>query len=140
MTAPDVLQVMQALEAAVDTIPGLRVSDFVPGAVSPPIAIVGVPPIPEYRLTMRRGRWRLEPTITVLVSAALDRVGQRKLAGFAAPTGELSIAAAIERDRTLGGLVEETVVTSFRPLGWDEVGIIGYFGGVWDTYVVAKGQ
>jgi hypothetical protein len=140
MAAATLLDIMDGLEARLATVSGLRTTDVSPGQISPPCAIVGVPDIPEYRTTMTRGYWRPDPSITVLVSATLDRIGQRLLAEFAAPSGTRSIAAAIEADRTLGGRVDECYVASFRPLGLDEVGLIGYFGGVWTVTVSAPGR
>lgn len=137
--APTIEQVMQGIEARLETIAGLRVTAYIADQVNPPAAVVGVPDIPDYRLTFGRGRFRLAPTVTVLVSASLDRTGQAKLASFANPTGSTSIPAAIEGDRTLGGVVEECFVSSFRVLGLDEVGQIGYYGGVFDLSVVAPG-
>lgn len=140
MAAPTILQIMQGIETRLATISGLRTRDISPDQISPPCAIVGVPPIPEYRATFGRGRFRLAPTVTVLTSAALDRAGQQKLAGYADPTGTQSIAAAIEADRTLGGIVEECHVIDFRPLGREEVGLIGYYGGEFTLHVMAPGR
>lgn len=131
--------IMDGLEARLATISGLRVSDVSPGQINPPCAIVGVPDIPDYRITMRNGYALLTFQVTVLVSAALDRVGQKKLAGYADFTGANSIRTAIEGDDTLGGAASECVVDSFRPLGLEEVGTIGYFGGVFNIRVVAQG-
>lgn len=140
MAAPTVLQVMQGIEERLNTIDGLRASYFVADQINPPQAVVGVPPIEDYRATMRRGRWQLQPQVYIFVSATLDRAGQAALAGYADVSGDTSIPAAIEGDRTLGGVVEDCVVDSFRPLGMEEVGLIGYYGGVFDLRVIAPGS
>ncbi|MCI0687574.1 MAG: hypothetical protein L0Y54_10110, partial [Sporichthyaceae bacterium] len=103
MAAPTIEQVMNGIEARLATIGGLRVSDITPDQINPPQAIVGVPTIASYHATMGRGRFTIEPTVTILVSAALDRVGQLKLAASANPTGAASVVAAVEADKTLGG-------------------------------------
>lgn len=139
MAAPTIEQIMLGIETRLKTISGLRVTEYVPDQITPPAAIVGVPEIPEYRTTMGRGRFTLEPTVTVLVSAAYDRAGQLKLASYANVTGASSIPAAIEGDRTLGGVVEECWVLSFAPLGMEDVGLIGYYGGVFQLRTVAGG-
>lgn len=139
MAAPSVLQIMQGIEARLKTISGLRVTSYVADQINPPQAVVGVPPIESYRATMQRGRFVLQPQVYVFVSAVLDRVGQSQLAAFADVSGATSIPAAIEGDRTLGGLVEDCVVDSFRPLGMEEVGLIGYYGGVFELRVIAPG-
>jgi hypothetical protein len=138
--APTIEQIMDGLEARLATISGLRVSDVSPGQINPPCAVIGVPPITEYHATFGSGRMTLNDlTITVLVSATLDRVGQKSLASYANPAGATSIKAAVEADKTLGGVVDDCVVMSFRPLGIEEVGVIGYFGGVFQLRAIAIG-
>lgn len=137
--APTILQVMDGIEARLATIAGLRTAAHVEDAINPPAAVVGVPDIGEYRATFGRGRFQLDPTVTVFVSAAYSRAGQRLLAAYADVTGATSVPAAIEGDRTLGGIVEECHVLDFRVLGLEEVGAIGYYGGVFSLRVVATG-
>lgn len=130
---------MAGIETRLATISGLRVNDVAPDQINPPAAFVGVPPIPNYRLTMGRAKYLIEPTITVLVSAAWDRAGQLRLAGYANPTGSTSIITAVEGDKTLGGIVSDCVVDGFSPLGMEEVGLIGYYGGRFSLRVVLDG-
>lgn len=137
--APTIAAVMRGIEERLETIDGLRVSDVSPDQINPPAAIVGVPPIERYHLTMGRGKFEISPTITVLVSAALDRIGQLKLAAYANPTGPESIVVALEGDKTLGGVVDSCHVIDFRPLGMEDVGLIGYYGGVFTLAVYASG-
>ncbi len=137
--ASTIAQVMQGLETRLATITGLRVNDVIPDQVNPPAAFVGVPAIPSYRIAMGRSKYTIAPTITVLVSAAWDRAGQLALAGYANPTGSTSIIAAIEGDKTLGGVVDDCVVDDFAPLGLEEVGVIGYYGGRFNLRVVLSG-
>ena len=133
--------ILIAIEGRLATIPGLRLpgTGLIVDQVNPPAAQVGIPPVDSYRETMRRGKWLIQPTITVLVSASLDRTGQLALAEYANPTGARSILAAVEGDRTLGGVVDDCIVQSFRPLGLEEVGLIGYYGGEWTLLVAASG-
>jgi hypothetical protein len=139
--------VMDGLESRLATISGLRVSDVVPDQINPPHAFVGVPPVPDYHGAMRMGLTRLEVPVWVFVSAALDRIGQRSLAGYASPSGPTSIRAAIETPdadgrKTLGGVagVQDVMVRDFRPLGREDIGVIGYFGGVWTVHVEIDGR
>jgi hypothetical protein len=138
--APTILQIMRGIEARLATIDGLRVSDTAPGEISPPAAFCAIPPVDNYHKTFQRGRFGLSPQIWVFTSAAVDRVGQEALAAYANPTGDKSIIAAIYGDKTLGGVVEDIIVRSFRPLGMEEVGLIGYFGGVFETEIIALGS
>lgn len=139
MAAPTIEQIMLGIETRLKTITGLRVAEYVADQINPPAAVVGVPEIDSYHATMGRGRFTLEPTVTVFTSAALDRVGQLKLASYANPTGANSVVAAIEGDKTLGGVVEDCIVVSFRPLGMEEVGVIGYYGGEFTLRTIASG-
>lgn len=139
MAAPTILQIMQGIETNLQTISGLRTAYYVADQINPPQAVVGVPAIENYRMTFGRAKFQIEPQVFILVSATLDSVGQAALAGYANPTGATSIPAAIESDRTLGGIVEDCVVDSFRPLGMEEVGSIGYYGGVFDLRVISPG-
>lgn len=132
-------EILVGVENRLKIITGLRTGAYVPEAISPPHALVGLPPIPSYRSTMSRGIYELDLSVTVLVSAAVSRVGQMLLAEFASVTGAKSIPLAIEGDRSLGGSVSDCVVTSFRPLGLDEVGVIGYYGGVFNLKTLASG-
>lgn len=132
-------QIMQGIETALATISGLRVNDVSPGQIVPPCAIVGVPPIPDYNATLGSGFWEVQPAVTVLVSAAMDRAGQLALASYADHTGSNSIRAKLAANQTLGGLVDYCVVRSFRPFGLEEVGVIGYYGGVFTLDVSVTG-
>lgn len=138
--APTINNIMAGIENRLATISGLRTSDIVADQINPPQAIVGIPTISNYHMTMRRGTFDINPTVTVLVSASLSTTGQRALAEYANPTGGKSIIAAIEGDKTLGGAVDDTILTEFRPLGLDEVGVVGYYGGVFTLRVLASGQ
>ncbi|MBT2213462.1 hypothetical protein [Actinomadura sp. NEAU-AAG7] len=115
-------------------------SPIAPDQITPPVAIVGVPPIESYHATMARGRATYDTTIYILVSAALDRTGQEALASYADPTGPRSVISAIYGDRTLGGVAEDCLVRSFRPLGVEEVGQIGYYGGSFELRIITAGS
>lgn len=133
-------QVMLGIETRLATIAGLRVAEYSPDQINPPQAIVGVPPVPDYRRTFGSGgHLNIEPTVTVLVSAALDRTGQMKLASYTDKTGAQSIYAAIEADKTLGIAGVECIVKSFQPLGLRDVGVLGYYGGVFQLACIATG-
>lgn len=135
-----ITQVMQGIESRLKTIPGLRAEEFKPDQINPPQAIVGVPPIPDYRRSFGpTGQLIIEPTVTILVSAALDRTGQLKLASYVDRTGAQSIFAAIEADKTLGGLDVECTVKSFDPLTSQQVGLFGYYGGIFRLAVITTG-
>ena len=142
MSAPTIVAILQGIATRLETVQNLNVADVFPGQVSVDTAVIGVPAIPNYRLTMRRGTFDLNPTITVFVSAADGQNGQYRLAEYASPTGDRSIRKAVEgtdNPQTLGGVVASCHVESFRPLGIDEHGAIGYFAGQFTLYIAAEG-
>lgn len=140
--AATLLQIMQGIETRLNTVTKLRATDTAPDFTDPVttggFAIVGVPPF-DYRTTFGRAKYQIDFTITVLTSAAVSRVGQALLAGFADPTGAGSVVVAIEADPTLGGIVDTCWLTTFRPLGLEEVGVIGYYGGLFSGHIAARG-
>jgi hypothetical protein len=130
---------MQGIESRLATISGLRVSDTIPGQINPPQAVVGVPAIESYSTGLNRyERPTLAPTITILISSAMDRVGQLALAEYADPSGTKSIPAAVAADSSLGGVIGRggCLVVRFDPLGIEEVGLIGYYGGRFTLRVI----
>lgn len=140
MATPTILQVMEAIESALDNITGLRTTPFIKDQMSPPFAMVGVPEIPDYHGAFKSGMMSISPKVYVFTSAAVDRIGQTRLSEFADPVGTKSIKAALEADNSLGSIVAQVVVKSFRPLGAEEMGAMGYYGGVFDLMIVATGN
>ena len=136
----DLPTLLTAIKDSLAGITDLNIRDFAPDQVTPPVAWVDLPPIPDYFKTMNKARVELAPTVTVATSRVLDRGGQMKLAGYANPAGATSVHAALMADRTLGGNAEECVVAAFRPLGRLEVAQVGYFGGVFTLMVIARGN
>jgi hypothetical protein len=139
--AADIEAIMAAIQVRLNTITGLNTSPFMPksGGVTPPMAVVGVPPIPNYHETMQHGFFELEFPITLLVSGALDQKSQADLASFASPGGANSFLLAFEGDKQLGATVEDSMLVDFRPLGTEEVNLIGYQGGLFTLKVAVKG-
>lgn len=136
-------EIIDGIEGLLGDIEGLRVKDVVgpdlPVSGNASVALVMPPDIPSYRATMRRGTYELNVEVLVLTSADVDRVGQRKLLRFASQTGDQSIRTAIEADPTLGGTCQTSYVDSFRVLGIEQVGALGYFGGLFTIHLAASG-
>lgn len=130
------LDVMAGIEDRLKTIEGLRTSATMPDQIMPPTAIVGVPPVTDYHSQLGRARMNLEPTVLVLTSKGWTRTGQELLTEFADPMGDRSIIAAVEGDRSLGGVCGDCTVHTFRPLTDVEFGEIGYCGGVFTLRVL----
>lgn len=127
MTAPSIQAILTAI--ATQLKPVIRATDYAAGQINPPQALVMAPPVASYQVGYGDRRPILEVPVTVLVSSALDWAGQLALAGYADPDSPTSIPKAIATDPTLGGVVNQCMVTSFDPLGAEDVGFLGYFGG-----------
>lgn len=99
-----------AMGTALAEVPNLRVRELIPALVTPPMAVVQPSSI-EYDLNAQNGVNRYLFTVTVFVVKADDRAAQLRVDPFVAPTGSGSIKAALEADRTLGGVVNTLRVT-----------------------------
>lgn len=137
MTAT-LVEVMQGIETRLETITGLRATDFTADQINPPHAMVAINDV-DYRLTMGRGKYQINFEIAVFTSAALDRTGQRALLAYANPRGSSSVIVAFEADKTLGGIVDHCVIDTFAPMGLQKVGEVDYYGGRFKGRVVLTG-
>ena len=106
--------VRTGLGAALDTITGLRVFDYVPDSLSPPAAVVE-PLEVDYDEAMQRGLDFYRAFILVIVGRMSDRSSQDRLDAYVAGSGASSVKAALESNRTLGGACSTLQVTSARP-------------------------
>ncbi|MET8265941.1 hypothetical protein ABZU92_18335 [Micromonospora arida] len=130
---------MAALGTRLNTISGLRGFPIAPDDPPVPCAFPLVPDVPSYREAMRRGTYVVTYQVALLTGAQAD-TGQAKLARYASPTGPTSIRAVLEDgDKTLDGLIDDLVVDSFASRGLEEVGLIGYYGGLFQVRVIASG-
>jgi len=137
--AATIVQIMTGIRDRLATIPDLNVWDYAKDNPTVHAAFPLIPPITSYRETMGRGTYVIVVPVAVLVGAQVDQAGQHALAEYANQTGTRSIRAAIEGDKTLGGIVNDLVVDSFNPNGLEEVGLVGYYGGIFAVRVIASG-
>lgn len=107
-----------AIATALATVPGLRVADHLPEAVSPPMAVIQIQSV-TYHRAMKGGSSEWKYVISVVAGRMGERSAQITLDGWMSWDGSQSIRAAIEADRTLGGncstLIIEDMIT-IRPL------------------------
>lgn len=134
--ALDLGAVMDAIGVRLAAITGLRVVDYPPDAVNPPMAIVSLPSDPiEFDSVAGRGADRVAVPISVLVGKVSDRAARDAIAGYLSGTGATSVKVAVEgADATLGGLVHTVRVTSAR-VDVVTVGSIDYLGASFDVEV-----
>ncbi len=128
-----------AIQARLATIPDLRAHDTVPAQVNPPAAVV-IPASPfiTYDATMGRGSDDFVFTIQLVVSRAVDRVGQDRLDALLSPFGPSSVKAAVDGD--LGGVADFAHVASVDSYGAVEWAGIEYFGAEVTVNVTASGE
>ena len=107
--AATISEASAGLREALTQIPGLRVVEYLPDQINPPMAIMTVDSV-QYHGAFRQGDPRYQFTITVIVARASERVAQQKLEEFMSATGSKSVRAAIEEDMTLGGSVQQAFI------------------------------
>jgi hypothetical protein len=126
-------ELREGLALSMSVIPNLRTSATIPDSPRPPIAIVA-PERVVYDLNARRGADTFFFTIMVIVGRADDRSAQNNLDSFI--TGENSIKAAIEADRTLGGVANTCRVTDMNNYASMNVGDTLYLAAQFTVEVV----
>ena len=124
----------EALAEAMGSVDGLRTSATVPDNPRPPIAIV-MPERIVYDLNARRGADTFYFTVMLLVGRADDRASQNNIDQFI--TGDSSLKAAIEADRTLGGVANTCRVTEMSNYASMSVGEVLYLSAQFNVEVVA---
>lgn len=126
---------MDAVATRLATVSLARAYSLSPGSVTLPsggaAAVVTVPPVPSYRAAFARGMVEINDwPIYILTGSQMNELGQRQLARYLSWTGDKSVIAALENEPTLGNVVSDLMVQSSRPLGIEEAGGVGYFGGL----------
>ena len=104
-------EVREGLKNNLQEIDGLRVYDLVPDVIVPPCAIIGQLDL-TFDLNNARGLDQANVDVMVIVQRFSERTGQDKLDKYLSGSGDYSIKAAIESDRTLGGEVDTLRVTA----------------------------
>lgn len=108
MTAT-ISQIKAGLATRLATISGLRTFAYQPDQLNAPLAYPMVEQV-LYHRTMFNGLNEIVFTVTVIVARPTERPAEASLDAYVSPTGASSIRAAIEGDRTLGGIVDDCQV------------------------------
>lgn len=100
----DFAAVRDGVKTVLDTIPGLRAYDIVPGDMSPPAAIVSPAhgTFITYGTSLGRGSDDMAFTILLLVSSAWQRSAADLLDSYLAGSGSKSIVTAFENNPVVG--------------------------------------
>jgi len=105
-----VSEISEALKNALTTVPGLRVYDYLPDQINPPLGYVGIQSV-NYHGAFAGGNPVHTYTITIVIGRVNERTSQRALDDFLSYDGDRSIRAALEADPTLDGYVQTLIVT-----------------------------
>lgn len=119
-----IAQIRAGLKTRLATITDLQTSDYIVGSPSPPMSMVSSPTMSYNEATSGADTYQF--TIVVVVSRASDTGGQAALDTYLEPTGTNSIVAAVHGDRTLGGTVDDCVVSGSRPVTAEWAGVEYY--------------
>lgn len=106
---------MTAIANSLSSIDGLAQSPYMLSSGMAPLAEV-LPGKIDFDETFQRGVDHYEATVRVTVGTAMDIGSQKALREFRSPNGPKSIKAAVEVDRTLGGLTSDLNVNSVTPM------------------------
>jgi len=116
--------IREGIKKNLSSIDGLRAYDLVPDVIVPPCVVVGQLDF-TFDLNNARGLDQANLDVFVIVQRFSERTGQNKLDKYLAGSGDYSIKAAIESDRTLGGACNTLRVTSAES-GTYQTGDIDY--------------
>lgn len=129
-------QIRSGLSTRLATITGLRSGPTIPDNVNPPFAIVA-PTTVDYHRAFNNALSTFNFTVTVVVGRVSERTAQNNLDAYCSPSGASSIRVAIEADKTLGGVVFDTIVTGMRNYGSVTIGENTYLAAEFDIAVQA---
>lgn len=124
-----VSQIRTALATRLATIPGLTTYATIPATPQAPCVLIR-PDQQEYDLTLANAADTARYELTLLavpVGSPFD-IAQDIVDAYLPRTGTYSIKAAIEGDKTLGGVVDAVRVTGWREYGSISYGGTEYFG------------
>jgi hypothetical protein len=133
-TSPE--DVREALANNLSSIKGVGCSPWNLGTnfQTPVLQVAGNGPV----IYDRRGTDKLTFVVQAIVGTVDDIGGQRLLSTFVQASGSQSVKAAIESDRTLGGIVDDLRVTGY--LGDTSITLpngVEYLTGQWTVEVLA---
>lgn len=136
-------RIRAGLAANLSAIDGCQVSAYMLSNPTPPCLFVSIDPAEgvRYDRAMQRGLDEYSLRVHGIVAVTSDQGAQSRLDEWLASRGPGSVKAAIESDRTLGGVADDTHVTAG---GVDYGEYARETGGsvlacVWNVKVVARG-
>jgi hypothetical protein len=104
-----VSQAAAGIATRLATISGLRSFAYQPEQLNPPVAFPVLNSI-EYHGAMGGGNVRMNFDVIVIVGRYVDRVAHSLLDAYLSYSGATSLRAAMEADRTLGGVASTLIM------------------------------
>jgi len=104
-------QVAAGLASRLGTISGLRTYTYQPEQLNPPVAFPTIEQV-TYHKAFQGGDVVQDWTITVIVGRYTDRTAHSLLDTYLSYSGASSVRAAIEGDRTLGGVAKTLILSN----------------------------
>lgn len=135
-TTATVTGIREGIAKQLGTIRGLRTSAYIPEDPKPPVAVVLSPTI-TYDQAFGRGLDSYSFTVMVIVGRVSDRTAQASIDAYCAPTGSLSVKAAVVSDPTLGGACQNARVTEMNNYGSVTIGDVEYLSAEFTVQVYA---
>lgn len=130
--------IRNGIKANLSDIDGLRCYDQVPDVIAPPCVVVGQLDF-TFDLDNARGLDQANLDVFVIVQRFSERTGQSKLDKFLAGSGNESIKAALESDKTLDGACDTLRVTSAES-GTYTTGDIDYLSYRYRVTIYGQGE
>ena len=106
----DIATIREGLARNLESLRNVQVSAYMLASPTPPCLHI-FPATIEYDRSMHRGLDLVNFTIEAFVAFGLDQGGQIRLDKMLAPTGLDSVKESVERDKTLGQMVQDVWVS-----------------------------
>jgi hypothetical protein len=135
----DVNAVFEGLRDNAATIAELRCFEYVPDSIAPPTFFPVEIEI-DFDKTYGRGMDDFTVRCHILVSHGSDRSGQRLLKGYLAGSGPLSLKAALQSDRTLGGACDDLRLRRINGYRIYEHQGKNFYGAELDVHIIGEGD
>jgi hypothetical protein len=119
--ATTISQITAAIAAKLSTISGLRVYEYTPDTVYPPVAYISINNI-DYHKAMNGGLIIYSVSINIVVGRVSERVAQEALDEYASFSGAKSVRAVLEADRTLGAVIDTLLLSSSASVSATTIG------------------
>lgn len=133
----DVTAIRTNIATAVGAISGIQTWPFLPDQLLAPAFAAGEVEITYNRTFSVGGLTELLVKGRLYAGRSDPKTGQNSLDSYLAPTGALSIKAAIEADKTLAGACRTLLVERVHAYGQYMVGADEYYGAQFDVRVWA---